>query len=412
LEMITLWTQLWPVLLVVSIRSEEIFEKRVQKRVIGGDYAPPEKFPWAISLRGDVHAEEASAVCGATLISDTWLLSAAHCFYTLDENEDVVDLRDPSLWHIRAGQIVVEHSYEKENHSVKNKFSIDLSTSEPPNEQISTPKEKVEETTESAGCQELQRKTFQAVEKAQKCWLKLLELLSNPDELSKMRRYRLLCKSLYQKMKKLANKLEECYEREGDDSDVPMSVSSKEAAVPNEDVYQHYHVKHIILHQKYVPEDLEYDIALMKLDKPLPLHQLKGVAAINLPSVKRPSQYPPLGKECVIVGWGCTMAKGQPNEKAKYANLQVISNARCNKVYSYAAGLNDDHEFCAGFMNRRVGVCPGDSGGGLVCQSGPTNWTVAGVVSATHAEKPGSFPGVFTRVSFFVNWIQSIMKKY
>jgi secreted trypsin-like serine protease len=189
-------------------------------------------------------------------------------------------------------------------------------------------------------------------------------------------------------------------------------VKCKKKGKKKQNVYGHLHVKHIILHEKYIPGEQEYDIALMKLDRPLLLHKLIGVAAINLPSVPHPSLYPPLGNECVIVGWGCTDVEGSSTPKAKYVHLEVISNARCNYVYSHGVDLNNEHEFCAGFVNRRVGVCPGDSGSGLVCQSGPSNWTVAGVASSTHGLKPDSYPGIFTRVSFFVDWIQSNMKKY
>ncbi|VEL13947.1 unnamed protein product [Protopolystoma xenopodis] len=36
---------------------------------------------------------------------------------------------------------------------------------------------------------------------------------------------------------------------------------------------------------------------------------------------------------------------------------------------------------------------------------------MAGVVSATHRSKPGDFPAIFTRVSYFVEWIRETIKE-
>jgi len=68
---------------------------------------------------------------------------------------------------------------------------------------------------------------------------------------------------------------------------------------------------------------------------------------------------------------------------------------------------------CAGDVNGGRGTCTGDSGGPLACvNQSLTTWILIGVVSWAKIPCAGpKGPTVFTRVSAFVQWINSAIEK-
>ncbi|MEQ2280954.1 hypothetical protein AMECASPLE_025479, partial [Ameca splendens] len=115
----------------------------------------------------------------------------------------------------------------------------------------------------------------------------------------------------------------------------------------------------------------------------------------------------PSGTECYVTGWGET--QGTSGEGLlKEAGFPIIENKKCNRP-SYLNGRVKDHEMCAGNIDGGVDSCQGDSGGPLVCyaqnkyiQQGVTSWGLG----CANAMKPG----VYARVSKFVDWIDRTIK--
>lgn len=159
----------------------------------------------------------------------------------------------------------------------------------------------------------------------------------------------------------------------------------------------------IYLHPGYNASNLfSDDIALVKLSRPAPHND--RVRPISLPSPNLDG-FPTLGQMCITKGWGCTANGGDPSSRAREVRLPIYSPQWCSFHFRMQ---NSDKRICAGYRNRNIGVCSGDSGSPLVCMYG-SQYTLAGVVSFASRHRPESFPAVFTRVQSHLSWIHQVI---
>uniref|UniRef100_A0A7M4FXU9 Hyaluronan binding protein 2 n=1 Tax=Crocodylus porosus TaxID=8502 RepID=A0A7M4FXU9_CROPO len=167
---------------------------------------------------------------------------------------------------------------------------------------------------------------------------------------------------------------------------------------------QQFNVEKIIKYPLYRDNDgiPINDIALLKL-KPFDGHcalETKYVKTACLPDSPFPD-----GTECHISGWGETEA-GEESHQLLDARVKLISQKRCNARRAHNNKL-DESMFCAGNLERSgVDSCQGDSGGPLTCvQDG--SYYVYGIVSWGDLCGLKEKPGVYTRVTKFLSWINS-----
>ncbi|XP_050717480.1 trypsin-1-like isoform X3 [Eriocheir sinensis] len=157
-------------------------------------------------------------------------------------------------------------------------------------------------------------------------------------------------------------------------------------------------INFIIEHPFYNQITFENDVALLRLETPLIWTEY--VDQISLPQPQQNFT----GEICRVSGWGRMTEGGASSSTLLYVDLPVLSDEECAKSY-----VNDElfpSMLCAGGTAAQVGSCQGDSGGPLACGS-----TLAGLVSWSYGCARPEYPGVYTEVSYFVDWINSHTKR-
>ena len=96
----------------------------------------------------------------------------------------------------------------------------------------------------------------------------------------------------------------------------------------------------------------------------------------------------------------------------QWVKVPAISNQKCSQSgYAqspYGPGTITDDMLCAGFKQGGKDACQGDSGGPLVCQNG-NSAVISGVVSWGEGCAYPNYPGVYSKVTVFLDWIKANM---
>ncbi|KAL1787837.1 enteropeptidase isoform X1 [Sigmodon hispidus] len=112
------------------------------------------------------------------------------------------------------------------------------------------------------------------------------------------------------------------------------------------------------------------------------------------------------GRLCSIAGWGYTEIQGSTANVLKEADVPLVSNEKCQQQlpeYNITENM-----ICAGYEEGGIDSCQGDSGGPLMCQE-HDRWFLVGVTSFGVKCALPNRPGVYVRVSRFIEWIQSFL---
>lgn len=166
-------------------------------------------------------------------------------------------------------------------------------------------------------------------------------------------------------------------------------------------------VQRVFLHPRYAPRGFRNDIALLRIE-PVQLH-----ARLRPACLPPPRAQPPAGHYCTVVGWGQLYEHERVfPDTLQEVELPVISTEECRertrKLPLYRV---TEDMFCAGFERGGRDACLGDSGGPLMCQEAD-RWYIYGVTSNGYGCARANRPGVYTKVSNYIDWIDSVIANY
>ncbi|XP_062816702.1 transmembrane protease serine 9 [Anolis carolinensis] len=162
-------------------------------------------------------------------------------------------------------------------------------------------------------------------------------------------------------------------------------------------------VSHLLRHPFYNGVTLDYDLALLRLDRPL--RPSPAVRPVCLPGRGPP---PPPGAPCVITGWGSTHEGGPMSRRLQQARVAVVAEAECRRFYPVQIS---SRMLCAGSPRWAVDSCSGDAGGPLACRDpSSSSWVLAGVTSWGYGCARPAFPGVYASVAPARGWIRQHLR--
>lgn len=164
-------------------------------------------------------------------------------------------------------------------------------------------------------------------------------------------------------------------------------------------------IERVITHPSYTSTALQNDIALLRLNRNVVFRS--GLRPACLPDQYAGFDLTTLRTPPVVVGWGSTVTGGSTVNALREAHIQVIPKAQCETSYAPVSRIKiSDTQICAGTGDRDT--CTGDSGGPMLSdQFG--RFTVVGITSFGVKCADAKFPGVYTRVDRFLDWIRSNM---
>ncbi|XP_059611814.1 uncharacterized protein LOC132258500 [Phlebotomus argentipes] len=166
-------------------------------------------------------------------------------------------------------------------------------------------------------------------------------------------------------------------------------------------------IKRPIPFPTYVRRTQYNDLALLELER-----------AVKLSPYVRPAclytEYKTNTEKAIATGWGRVEWAGDTSSNLLKVTLELFTHRECNTSFQYdinrklSKGIVDESQLCAGSHSEEKDTCEGDSGGPLQIYNNDVfcMYNVIGVTSFGKGCGAVNQPGVYTRVSNYIDWIE------
>ena len=193
-----------------------------------------------------------------------------------------------------------------------------------------------------------------------------------------------------------------------------LSASDITATVGEYDLYSSpitppANIELILVHKDYDPTTQVNDIALLKLAEPVTNE------SISITSLTSTNELIAQQAPATVIGWGSTVSYApdktvQPDYPyiLNEAEISLYTDQQC----SDSLGTNYTNTMlCAGVPGGGKDACQGDSGGPLMVNTND-GWQQIGIVSWGYGCATPEYPGVYTRLAIYDDWIKFLENKY
>ncbi|TGZ39007.1 venom protease [Temnothorax longispinosus] len=179
--------------------------------------------------------------------------------------------------------------------------------------------------------------------------------------------------------------------------------SDNDGAYPFEDF-----IERKTVHPGYNPRTYTNDVAVLKTTQEVPftatLHPICLPVNDFMRNRRLERTYP------FVVGWGSVYFHGPASSRLLQTQVPVRTQEECKSAFqNFPTTVIDDRVLCAGYARGGKDACQGDSGGPLMTSNPQDQKTqyIIGIVSyGFKCAEPG-FPGVYSRVTAFLDFITS-----
>ncbi|EZA47437.1 hypothetical protein DMN91_005410 [Ooceraea biroi] len=161
------------------------------------------------------------------------------------------------------------------------------------------------------------------------------------------------------------------------------------------------------IHPRYDPKTITNDIAILKTTRDVPFSPTLHPVCLPVDEYNRyrnlDNSFP------FVIGWGSIYFRGPASSQLLQTQMPVRTEQDCKQAFrNFKSTIIDNRVLCAGYTQGGKDSCQGDSGGPLMTPDPRTRkFYVVGVVSfGFKCAEPG-FPGVYTKVTAFLDFITS-----
>uniref|UniRef100_A0A8D9E7P1 Serine proteinase stubble n=1 Tax=Cacopsylla melanoneura TaxID=428564 RepID=A0A8D9E7P1_9HEMI len=162
-------------------------------------------------------------------------------------------------------------------------------------------------------------------------------------------------------------------------------------------------VKRTIPHPDFSLSNFNNDIAVLELESGVDF-EAPQIHPACLPE-DNDANY--IGKNGIVAGWGRLDERKPTSATLRKVEVPILSEEECKNV-GYSAQRITKNMMCAGYPEGKRDSCQGDSGGPMqILSPRPGKMEVIGIVSWGRGCARPNYPGVYTRVGNYLNWIHA-----